>query len=231
MRRILVLVVGLVAALALVPGQAVAAKKCRKGQAVAVVGGKAKCVKKCPPGQVKRKAGKTVMCVRAKKPAPPGPDPNPDNVDPSPGPDPEPTPAAPAFDPLAKFTDVVRHMSLLRNYQVPKPGGGGYNNHSEQYGWCDNPGDGKIMVHYYEGIAYIYKSAGHYEILSGEATEDGSTGTGVIRYTQEAANFDEERGKTLDIQISWSGDMATVAHPEIGTYDFAKSVRGNENCE
>ena len=65
---------------------------------------------------------------------------------------------------------------------------------------------------------------------TGEASEDGSTGSGVIRYTQESANFDEERGKTLDIQFSWTGDTATVSHPEIGTNSFAKSVRSTESC-
>jgi hypothetical protein len=229
MRRILVLVVGLVAALALVPGQAVAAKKCRKGQAVAVVGGKAKCVKKCPPGQVKRKAGKTVKCVRAKKPAPPDPDPNPDNVDPNPNPDPEPTPPAPAFDPLAKFTEVLGRIYLLRNYTVQN--GNQTNTHSDQYEWCTLDGR-RIMGREFESLSYIYKDYGPYEILQGEASEDGSTGSGVLRYTKEWSNFQEEVGRVLEIQISWQGDTATVINPESYStpYQYAKSLRAAEGC-
>lgn len=227
MRRLTVLFLGVALALALAPTQSAAAKKCKKGQAVLVSKGKKRCVKKCPPGMVKKKAGRTVRCVRPAAG---------EQVDPAPesgntgDPGTTPAPAAPAFDPLVQYTDILRRMHLLRNYQVPKPGGGGTNNHSEEYAWCNHAVDGRIMAHYYEGIAYIYKSAGRYSIISGEASQDGAEGTGVIRYTQESANFEEERGKTLDIQVSWQGDVATVVHPEIGTYQFAKSVRSSESC-
>ena len=118
----------------------------------------------------------------------------------------------------------------MRTYQVPKPGAhSGYNTHTEEYAWC-NPGTGSRMLHYYEGIAYIYKSGGPYTVLSGSAAADGSTGDGIVRYTQEQANFDEEVGKVQDISISWTGDTATVVHPEIGTYTFAKTVRTTDAC-
>lgn len=227
MRRLTVFLVSLAVLLAFAPGPATAAKKCKKGQAIAQIKGKAKCVKTCPKGQVKRKKGKVVRCVKPPAKLPGDDDQNITPVDE--GSDTPDQPDEPAPDPAAVFADQIRHMYLLRTYTVPKPGNpSGTNTHSEEYGWCNDPGLGRLMAHEYEGIAYIYKSAGPYTILSGSA--DGSSGSGVIQYTQQHANFDEERGKTLNIEISWTGDTATVVHPEIGTYSFAKTIRSNENC-
>src|SRR5687767_11503640 len=109
MRRIVVVLIGLAVALALVPGQAGAAKKCKQGQAIAMVKGKAKCVKKCPKGQVKKKVGKRLRCVKPTAPAPtddqstdPATGPG---TDPGTGPVTDPGPTQPAHDPLAKFTE------------------------------------------------------------------------------------------------------------------------------
>ena len=86
------------------------------------------------------------------------------------------------------------------------------------------------MSHEYEGIAYIYKSSGPWRILSGTASADGSTGSGTFEFTQETANFQEEVGKVQVIDISWTNDTATIVHPEIGTYDFAKTVSSTSSC-
>jgi hypothetical protein len=214
------------------PAAAEAAKKCRKGYALHVVKGKRRCVKRCPKGFQKRTVKRVVRCVRVRPPsttAPGGTTPPQNTTEPG-GQGGSTTPSTPAFDPKGKYVEILAKMYLLRTYQVPKPGQHqGYNTHREEYGWCD-PGTGRRMVHYYEGISFIYRTNGPYSVLEGTASEDGKSGAGVVRYTQESANFDEERGKTLDIKISWEGDFATVQHPEIGVNQFSKLVRANESC-
>ena len=221
MRRMLVLLVGLVALLALSSGPAAAAKKCKKGQAVAVIKGKAKCVKKCPPGQVKRKVGKQVRCVKPKLPAddPAVPDDQGTTE----------TPQQPAFDPLAKFNEVLGRVYLLRNYTVQN--GNQTNTHSDQYEWCTLEGR-RIMGREFESLSHIYKDYGPYEVLQGEASEDGTTGSGVLRYTKEWANFPDEIGEVHDVQISWQGDTMTVINPDTYStpYTYAKSLRSAESC-
>lgn len=234
MRRIVVLLLGLAVALALVPGPAGAAKKCKQGRAIAMVKGKSKCVKKCPKGQVKKRVGKRLRCVKPRAPTPtddqsidpvtdPGTDPGTDPVT-------DPGPTQPAHDPLAKFTEILRRMYLLRNYQVQN--GSQTNNHSDEYEWCD-PGGRKIMGRKFESLSYIYTDYGPYEIIQGEASADGTTGSGVLRYTKEYARPDEsEVGEVHDIQISWQGDTATVINPDTYStpYAYAKSLRSSEAC-
>jgi len=216
------------------PSEATAAAKlakCKIGKA-----NKKKC--RCPEGykRVKRKnrEGKKVFrCKKIKAPAPaPGPDPDPDpDPDPTPDPnsgpnsDPDPNPVDSGPTPEQIFADVLSRTYLLRNYQ-PSPSA----NHSEEYAFCNDSTHGMRMWHKYEGIAFIYESTGPWRVLSGTASADGSTGSGRFEYTQQTANFDEEVGKVQVIDIAWNGDIATVAHPEIGTYNFAKTVSSSSSC-
>lgn len=85
----------------------------------------------------------------------------------------------------------------------------------------------------FESLSYSYTDYGPYEILQGEASADGSTGSGVLRYTKEYARPDEsEVGEVHDIQISWQGDTATVINPDTysNPYTYAKSLRSTEAC-
>lgn len=145
-------------------------------------------------------------------PPPPGPVPNP-------GPTPTPTPPPPSVDPVrndAAFRAKLINVEVFRQYAVPKPDHApGYNYHDEGYQFCND-----FMVHLYEGIAYIYKSRGPWQVVEGYINGDGTKGNGTIQYTQAEANFPEEVGKVQTIQISWEGTTVQVVHPEIGTNTF-----------
>ena len=135
-----------------------------------------------------------------------------------------PPPPPPAVDPVrddAKFREALKSSYLHRQYQVPKPNHGiGFNYHDENYEFCQS-----IMGHFYEGISYIYKTAGPWEVVEGSINGDGTKATGTIRFTQAQANFAEEIGKVQTIQIQWAGDQVQIAHPEIGTNAFTRQVK------
>lgn len=133
----------------------------------------------------------------------------------------------PAIDPVrddAGFRAAMTGHGLYRQYEVPKPNHGiGYNTHEDIYVFCPT-----TAFHLYEGIAYIYRTNGPWEVVEGFVNGDRTRGHGTIRYTQATANFDEEIGKVQEIRIEWNGTGATVTHPEIGTYPF--TVVANAPC-
>ena len=143
------------------------------------------------------------------------------------GPQVAPEQQPPSVDPVrddAKFRQAISGNGLYRQYQVPKPNHGiGYNTHEDIYVFCPT-----TMYHSYEGIAYIYKTSGPWEVVEGFVNGDATRGHGTIRYTQATANFAEEIGKVQEIRIEWNGANGTAVHPEIGTYAF--SVVPNAPC-
>ena len=135
-----------------------------------------------------------------------------------------PPPPAPAIEPVrddAKFREALKSSYLHRQYEVPKPNHGiGFNYHDENYEFCES-----AMGHFYEGIAYIYKSVGPWQVIEGNINGDSTKANGTIQFTQAQANFAEEVGKVQTIQIEWVGDQVTIAHPEIGTNAFTRQVK------
>lgn len=185
-------------------------------------------------GAAKRRA--RAACQRKhgakKKPAKPAPGPAAPGilVPPPPAasapaaPVPPPPPPPPAVDPVrddAKFREALKSSYFHRQYSVPKPNhGAGYNYHDENWEFCQT-----IAGHLYEGIAYIYKSTGPWEVVEGNVNGDGTKGNGTIRFTQANANFAEEVGKVQTVQIQWAGDQAQITHPEIGTNPFTRQAK------
>jgi hypothetical protein len=143
---------------------------------------------------------------------------------PAAGPAPPPPPPPPAVDPVrddAKFREALKSSYFHRQYEVPKPNhGAGFNYHDENYEFCQS-----AMGHFYEGIAYIYRNAGPWEVVEGNVNGDGTKGNGTIRFTQTVTNFPEENGKVQNIQIQWAGDQASIVHPEIGTNAFTRQAK------
>ena len=177
-------------------------------------------------GAAKRRARAT--CRRKYGPKkktvlPPAPVPGPAPA-PGPVPTPTPTPAAPSVDPVrddAKFREALKSSYFHRQYAVPKPNhGAGYNYHGENYEFCES-----LMGHFYEGIAYIYRSRGPWTVVEGNINGDGTKGNGTIRFTQAEANHAEEVGKVQTITLQWEGDQAQISHPEIGVNAFARHVK------
>ena len=123
------------------------------------------------------------------------------------------------------FTDALSRMDILRTYPVVS--GSNTNYHSESYKFCR-----ATLKHSYEGIAYIYNSEGPWRVLEGSVNTDRSKGSGVIEFTQQTANFAEEVGKVQRISLSWGTvpGLTRIVHPEIGTYDFAKSLLPSPAC-
>ena len=125
----------------------------------------------------------------------------------------------PIIDPVrndAGFQAALVGKQIFRQYAVPKPNHGiGYNYHDEGYQFCST-----FAVHSYEGISYIYKSAGPWSVVEGYINGDGTKGYGKITYTQQQANFAEEVGKTLTIELRWEGTKVQITHPEIGINEF-----------
>ena len=80
-------------------------------------------------------------------------------------------------------------------------------------------------VREYEGIAYIYKSVGPWQVIEGNINGDSTKANGTIQSTRAQANFAEEVGKVQTIQIGWVGDQVTITHPEIGTNAFTRQVK------
>ena len=135
-----------------------------------------------------------------------------------------PAPAPPSVDPVrddAKFREALKSSYFHRQYAVPKPNhGAGFNYHDENYEFCES-----LMGHFYEGIAYIYKNAGPWQVVEGSVNGDGTKGVGTISFTQTNTNFAQENGKVQTIQIQWAGDQAQITHPEIGTNAFTRQAK------
>ena len=65
----------------------------------------------------------------------------------------------------------------------------------------------------------------------------GDTAWGFIEFTQQTANWDEEVGKVQRIEIRWAPNplipretLAQVTHPEIGSYEFSRSLDTTGYC-
>jgi hypothetical protein len=143
---------------------------------------------------------------------------------PAAGPAPPPPPPPPSVDPVrddAKFREALKSSYFHRQYSVPKPNhGAGFNYHDENYEFCQS-----LMGHFYEGIAYIYKNAGPWEVVEGNVNGDMTKGNGTVRFTQTNTNFPEENGKVQTIQLQWDGAQAQIVHPEIGTNVFTRETK------
>ena len=68
--------------------------------------------------------------------------------------------------------------------------------------------------------------------MEGSVNTDRTEGSGVIEFTQQAANFAEEVGKVQRISLSWGSvaGLTRVVHPEIATRDVAQSLVASPAC-
>ena len=234
MRFRLLVVLSLILALAAVPAvpsaEAAPAKKrkCRAGYVLKTVkkgkGRKARKVKRCVRRAPKRKAPVRTPVVPGQPQSPQGPQPQAQ-------PQPQPQPQAPVVH-AEPVRDDVRFAEVLANSRFYRTYNPGNATHEEKYDFCPS-----ALHHYYEGIAHIYQARGPWKVIEGNINTAGDKASGVIEYTQQSANFEQEVGKVQRIEIKWSPNplvpqwsVAQIKHPEIGSYEFDRSHETSGQC-
>ena len=243
MRLRLVLIASFILALAAPPGATAAGSSSASASASASSASSASTAakkRKCRPGYVAkkvrrgkgRKARRVRRCVRRRAPVSkqqpaPAPAPAPSPAAPGPAPPPEPVNHVEPVRDDARFAEALANSYFYRTYS---PGNDA--THEEKYDFCPT-----ALHHYYEGIAYIYQARGPWTVIEGSINTAGDKAKGIIEYTQQTANFDEEVGKVQRIEIAWSANplvpqwsVARISHPEIGSYEFDRSSDASGTC-